>query len=146
MTQKQNWRIFAIVVLCAIGIALGFGKQSNAQTRSDISTLTWRQPYGTRGQNVPLTVKLTNTGQPLSGWQVRFWDQSDSYGPRYLGSAWTNGSGYAQLSYTIPTSPLADNVIVTARFDPYWTLPPGTVTYYSTAESSIRVQIGRSYP
>jgi len=132
-------------ILCLLVLGLD---PARAQTPalSDISTLGWSQPYGRRGQVIPLTVRLVNTGQPLSGWLVGFWDRSDAYGPRFLGYARTDGAGYARLSYMIPTSVFADNVIVTARFNPYWTLPPGTVTFLGSAESSIRIQIGRQYP
>ena len=93
-----------------------------------------------------MTVRLTNTGQPLAGWVVGIWHRSDSYRERFLGYACTDGAGYARLPFQIPTSVFADNVIVTARFNPYWTLPPGSISIIGGAEASIRVQIGRRYP
>jgi hypothetical protein len=113
----------------------------------DITRLVWQQPYGLRGQVIPATVRLTDgVGMPLAGWQVRFSHRSDNFGTSPVGYAVTDGNGFARINYRIPTDPNSDNVYLIARFEPADSLPPGTVSFLSSARADIRVQIGRQYP
>jgi hypothetical protein len=139
----------ASVALCSTASAIvvdaaRLADLSSAVSRADTKTSTTMKlvgdvPGGLRGEKTTFTVLLRDAaGKPLAGQRVNF---SESYGgrDRDVGSDTTDASGYATLTYKIPSSPNADNIALTARFG-------GTSRYKSSSCTVSHVEIGRSNP
>ena len=117
---------------------------STTVSRGDTKTSTTMKlvgdvPGGMRGEKTTYTVLLRDSaGKPLSGQRIGF---TEAYGgkERDLGSFSTDASGYATLTYKIPTNPNADNIALTARF-------AGASRYKASTHTVSHVEIGRRSP
>jgi hypothetical protein len=97
-------------------IALASVVGTSVAAQADVTTTSLADMKGLRGDVISVIATLKDGSTPLSGQTIPFRWKSDARGWTSLPSAVTNGTGKATISFTIPTSPSDDNVIVEARF------------------------------
>lgn len=123
---------FSNMMLGAVGLVA-----SAAVAQAAVPTaMTANQPAGLRGDVITYRVHLTACGAPRANELVQFYDRSDARPSwHYIGCGYTDGQGYARISYRIPTSPFEDNVHLLGQYS-------GNC-YYSGSSADTRIQIGR---
>lgn len=97
--------------------------------------MTANDPKGLRGDTITYRVQLTSGGAALKNQPIYFYDCSDAR-PYwcYKGLTCTDASGYARLTYRIPTSVWEDNVYLLGSF--YGS------SAYSPSSKATRIRIG----